>query len=285
MEIIRADTLGFCPGVRMAVQAAERAAAENSGAPVYILGQIVHNPRVSARLETLGARQLPTDDGSGIVPGSIVVIRSHGTGPQVLERLKSSGARIVDATCPKVAANQRAAAEFARRGYTVVIAGDHGHGETLGVAGYAPGSIIVSTPEEARAVALAAPIALVAQTTMSEEEYEAIKAVLKERFPALVDRGGICGATRDRRAALASLCSKVDAIIVVGGNNSANTRRLAEYASSLGKPAWHIESAKDLPEDIWGYTRIGLTAGASTPEDGILEIERYLLNRSKNLSA
>ncbi len=276
MTIIRADTLGFCPGVRMAVRAAEDAAGGNPGSPVFILGQIVHNPRVSARLAELGARELPSMDGTGAPSGSVVVIRSHGTTPATLENLRASGARVVDATCPKVAANQRAAADYARKGCTVVIAGDHGHGETLGVAAHAPGSVIVSTPAEAALVEARGAVALVAQTTMSEEEYEAIRAVLAARFPELIDRGGICGATRDRRAALARLCVRVDAIVVVGGRNSANTRRLVEYARSLGKPAWHVESADEIPAEVGRYGRVGLTAGASTPDEVIDEAERRL---------
>ncbi|TFG85223.1 MAG: 4-hydroxy-3-methylbut-2-enyl diphosphate reductase [Spirochaetales bacterium] len=277
MQIIRADTLGFCPGVRMAVQAAEQAVQNNPGTPVFILGQIVHNPRVSSRLAGMGAVELPGDDGSAAPPGSLVVVRSHGASPQTLDKLKDAGVRVIDATCPKVAANQRAAADFARRGYTVVIAGDRGHGETLGVAGHAPGSVIVSNPDQARTVGLIGPIALVSQTTMSEDEYAAIREALRERFPDLADRGGICEATGDRRVALERLCTRVDAVVVVGGRNSANTRRLAEYARSLGKPAWHVQTADEIPIELAAYETVGLTAGASTPADDVDDAERRLL--------
>lgn len=282
MKVIRARTLGLCPGVRRAVTTAENAAAEaaRTGRHAYVLGQIVHNPRVSRRLTGLGMGHLEDAEAplpGGRLDGELVVIRSHGTTPVVFERLAAAGATIVDATCPRVATNQKAAASYAARGYTVIIAGDKGHGETLGVAGHAPGSIIVSTPEDALGLQLAGPVALVAQTTISETEYAAIRAALRERYPELVDAGGVCGATRERRAAVEELCKEVDAVLVVGGRNSANTRRLAELAQSLGVPAWHVESAAEIPAELGAYAVVGLTAGASTPDEDIDEAEAALL--------
>jgi len=286
MKVIRARTLGFCPGVRRAVTTAENAAAEaaRTGRRAYVLGQIVHNPRVSRRLTGLGMGHLEDAEApppGGRLDGDLVVIRSHGTTPAVYERLTAAGATIVDATCPRVATNQKAAASYAARGYTVIIAGDKGHGETLGVAGHAPGSIIVSTPEDARAVSVAGPVALVAQTTISGTEYDAIRSSLRERYPDLVDAGGVCGATRERRAAVEELCREVDAVVVVGGKNSANTRRLAELARSLGIPAWHVESAAEIPAELGACAVVGLTAGASTPDEDIDEAEAALLALSR----
>ncbi len=282
MKVIRARTLGFCPGVRRAVATAEHAAAEaaRTGRHAYVLGQIVHNPRVSRRLTGLGMGHLEDAEApppGGRLDGDLVVIRSHGTTPAVYERLTAAGATIVDATCPRVATNQKATASYAARGYTVIIAGDKGHGETLGVAGHAPGSIIVSTPDDARTVSVPGPVALVAQTTISETEYGAIRSALRERYPDLVDAGGVCGATRERRSAVEQLCREVDALLVVGGRNSANTRRLAELARSLGTPAWHVESAAEIPAELGSYAVVGLTAGASTPDEDIDEAEAALL--------
>jgi 4-hydroxy-3-methylbut-2-enyl diphosphate reductase len=250
-----------------------------------VLGQIVHNPRVSARLESLGMRRIDEAglDGSGksAPAGAVVVIRSHGAAPEVFDRLRSAGAEIVDATCPRVATNQKAAASFAARGFLVVIAGDRGHGETLGVAGWAPGAIVVSSPDEARSVPGDRPVALIAQTTISENEYDAIRAALLERRPDLVDAGGVCGASRERQAAVAGFLGKVDAVLVVGGKNSANTRRLAELSSSLGLPTWHVESAADIPPELGNFDSVGLTAGASTPDEDIDEAEAALLRLSQ----
>ncbi len=285
MKVIRARTLGFCPGVRRAVAAAEKAAADakSSGKRSLVLGQIVHNPRVSRRLESLGmARIDDTDDlPRGSLSGSVVVIRSHGAAPAVFERLTAAGSDIVDATCPRVSANQKAAASYAARGFLVVIAGDKGHGETLGVAGHAPGAIIVSTPAEASAVPTGRPVALIAQTTISEAEYDAIRAALNTRSTGVpsadfVDAGGVCGASRDRRAAVEEFAGKVEAVVVVGGKNSANTRRLAELSASLGLPVWHVENASEIPDELGSFTTVGLTAGASTPDEDIDEAEARL---------
>jgi 4-hydroxy-3-methylbut-2-enyl diphosphate reductase len=290
LKVIRAGTLGFCPGVRRAVALAEKAAtdARVSGKHPLVLGQIVHNPRVSARLESLGMARI--DDAGALAPGSlvgsVVVIRSHGTSPTVFSQLRAAGAGIVDATCPRVAANQKAAASFAARGYLVVIAGDKGHGETLGIAGHAPGAIIVSTPEEARAVPAGRPVALIAQTTISETEYDAIhEALLARRLDHsdaaasqhIVDAGGVCGASRERRAAVEEFRGRVDAVVVVGGKNSANTRRLAELCTSLGLPVWHVENASEIPAELGAFASVGLTAGASTPDEDIDEAEAKLL--------
>lgn len=279
MKIVRAQSLGFCPGVRRALKLALEAAAE--GPPVYLLGELVHNGRVSQRLKALGA--ILIDEGSieSIAKGSLVVIRSHGAAPDLIARLEHTGARIVDATCPKVRANQKAASSFAAQGYTVVVAGDRGHGEALGVAAHAPGSVIVSDPFEAAGLKAKAPLALIAQTTLSKNEYEAIRASLLAANPALKARGGICAATADRQEALESLCGHVDAVVVIGGANSANSRRLAELARARGKPCWLVEDPEDLPAELAGYERVGLSAGASTPDEDIDQAERILERLSR----
>ena len=285
MKVIRARTLGFCPGVRRAVATAEKAAADAAaaGRRGFVLGQIVHNPRVSARLESLGMARLDEagDLPAGRLADSVVVIRSHGAAPAVFERLASAGAEIVDATCPRVSANQKAAASYAAEGYLVVIAGDKGHGETLGVAGHAPGAVVVSTAAEAASVPADRPVALIAQTTISETEYDAIRAALKERRPDLVDAGGVCGASRERRAAAEEFKGRVDAVVVVGGKNSANTRRLAELCRDLGLPTWHVENAADIPDELGAFATVGLSAGASTPDEDIDEAEARLLELAK----
>jgi 4-hydroxy-3-methylbut-2-en-1-yl diphosphate reductase len=277
MKIVRARTLGFCSGVRRALKLALEAAAE--GPPVYMLGELVHNGRVSRRLKALGAKILDEASIESIEPGAHVIIRSHGVAPDLLTRLERAEAHIVDATCPKVRANQKAAAAYAKDGYTVVVAGDRGHGEALGVAAHAPGSVIVSNPEEADALDLRGDIVLIAQTTLSQGEYAAIRASLLLKKPALKEHGGLCAATADRQEALAELCSQVDAIVVIGGADSANSRRLAELARALGKPCWLVEEPKDLPEEAASYERVGLTAGASTPEEDIDEAEAILKRR------
>jgi len=287
MRVERAETLGFCPGVRKAVELAAKAASEAraSGRRAFVLGEIVHNPRVVARLAALGAERLDGPDGTvpperlapGALAGAVVIIRSHGAAPDTMAAIRAAGAELVDATCPKVAANQRAAAAQAAAGRLVVVAGDRGHGETLGVAGHAPGSVVVSTAAEAAAVPTDGPLALVAQTTFSESEYSAIREVLAARSPGLIDSGGICGSSRERRAAVEALATRVEAIVVVGGKNSANTRRLAELAAALGLPTLHVERASEIPPDLGAYAAVGLCAGASTPDEDVREAEERLM--------
>jgi 4-hydroxy-3-methylbut-2-en-1-yl diphosphate reductase len=282
MKVKRAAVLGRCMGVRRAVELALETAAAEGGA-VFTLGPLIHNPQAVAELEESGVHALAEGELDGRVAGKAVVLRAHGVPPAARERLEALGARVVDATCPRVLASQRRARDFARRGYAIVIAGDKGHGEVAGIAGHAPGAFVVGSPEEARRVDARdpsgepRPVALIAQTTISREEYEAIREALAERYPGLEAIDSICPCTGERLAALANLAGEVDAVVVVGGRNSANTARLYASARALGLPAWLVETAEELPPEAFGYERLGLTAGASTPESLIDGVERALL--------
>ena len=232
----------------------------------------------------------------------VVIIRAHGVSPRVEENLRLKGFRIVDATCPRVKASQNTALALAGRGLTVFIAGEKNHAEVKGIAGYveagAPRTIPVDTarpPETsdtacrpARCIIVGsaaeaetaaetlrrerpdAETALIAQTTFSEDEYERIKAAVKKSFPGLEIKDTICGATRERQNALRELCAACDVVIVAGGRDSANTRRLLAIAGQYGKPCWLAETAADLPPELKNYAVAGLCAGASTP-DGVIE--------------
>ena len=293
MIVRRASVMGRCMGVKRAVDLALVAAAGEAGRGVFTLGPLIHNPQALAELEAKGVRQLSEAEvESGCAPdltGRTLVIRAHGVPPAERAKLLALGARIVDATCPRVLASQRKAAAYAAKGWRVVIAGDAGHGEVVGIAAQAPGAIVIGGPEEAEwacvsgALAAAAregkpvPLALIAQTTIRKKEYEAIRAVLAERFPILEVVDSICPCTEDRLASLARLAGEVEAVIVVGGRNSANATRLASSAVELGKPAWLVETAAELPEEIRGYASVGISAGTSTPERLIDEVEAALL--------
>jgi 4-hydroxy-3-methylbut-2-enyl diphosphate reductase len=288
MIVIRAAILGRCMGVRRAVDLAISTADKEGSSPVYTFGPLIHNPQAVAELAERGIVPLGGTELDGRLRGKVVVIRAHGVPPGTRSRLEELGARIVDATCPRVIASQRKAKAYAARGFTVIIAGDKDHGEVAGIEGYARGEAaggidncrVVGTPEEAAQVESGAPVVLIAQTTIMEEEYAAIRDVLVHRFPKLEVVDSICPATEERRSALTELAARTDAILVVGGRNSANTSRLQSTALGLGKPAWHIETAAELPREIFGYARVGLTAGASTPESLIAEVEQALLSGS-----
>jgi 4-hydroxy-3-methylbut-2-enyl diphosphate reductase len=289
MIVKRAAVLGRCMGVRRAVDlalktAAGEAAPEGRHRPVYTLGPLIHNPGTVAALEAKGIRVLPEGLAASPAPGagSVIVIRAHGVPPELRERLAAVGAEIVDATCPRVLASQARARDYAARGWKVIIAGDRDHGEVAGIAGFAPGAAIVGSPEEAKAVAagLAAQdrVALIAQTTIKKEEYLAIRDVLAAALPVLEVVESICPATEERLSALADLADDCDALVVVGGRNSANTTRLATTARALGRPTWLVEGAADLPPEVFAFERVGVTAGASTPDEAVEDVESALLS-------
>lgn len=295
MTIIRAGVLGMCMGVRraeaMAMQAAEE--GQKKGRPVFTYGPLIHNPQAVAELEKAGLSVLdPKQFDSGFLDGkasgSIVVIRAHGAPPDAFEHLKRLGARIMDATCPRVLRSQKKASELIDRGYSVAIAGDRSHGEVAGILGRAPGAVVVENAQEAKALAeswVARPVALIAQTTIKQSEYDAIVAQFQSLSPSFLAVETLCPATGERQEALAKLAGQVDALIIVGGKNSANTQRLFMAAVESGKPAWHIETADELPDEIFAFDKVGLSAGASTPDSMVDEVERFLMNGGNHGSA
>lgn len=292
MIVKRAAVLGRCMGVRRAVDLALRTglgqAASGGKPPVYTLGPLIHNPETVAELERKGIVSIEArgdrfvrihDAGAETcdLGDSVVIIRAHGVPPALRAKIEASGATVVDATCPRVLASQRRAMEYARRGWTVVIAGDRDHGEVAGIAGFAPGAIIVGSPAEAERVEAKGPLALIAQTTIREEEYEAIRSVLAARFPVLEVVDSICPATAERLKALSELAASCEALVIVGGHNSANTTRLHATALELGRPAWLVEGPGELPPEIGRYASVGVTAGASTPDEAIDAVEERIL--------
>jgi 4-hydroxy-3-methylbut-2-en-1-yl diphosphate reductase len=285
MKIVRAKVMGFCAGVRRAVLLAEQAAERAAGHPVYSLGKIVHNNTVTDRLAGIGITVL--EDGAIPPQGAVVLIRSHGVHPSQLQKLRDSGSSIVDATCPKVVANQRTAARQAASGRKVVIAGDEGHGEVMGLAGHVPGAAVIPDSLKAQSWHHDGPVALIAQTTMSQAEVDGIVSALKANNSDVIVAGGICGATADRQAALRELLPQVDAVVVVGGKDSANTRRLTAIAHETGKPVWQVANADEISDDLAGQLcrleRIGLSAGASTPDEAIDAVERRLMELAGSL--
>jgi 4-hydroxy-3-methylbut-2-en-1-yl diphosphate reductase len=273
MVVVRAETLGLCPGVRRALALAEKALGEAGGAPVSSLGPLVHNGRLVEDLRRRGL--LPVEEPSAVADGT-VVIRSHGVGPAERRALDRPGLRVVDATCPRVRRIHDCVADHAARGFFVVVAGEPGHDEARGIAAHAARAAIVATPAEAEALALEEPLLLVAQTTFDGGAWEGIRAALARRAPGLTVVETLCGEVADRETAVRRLASLVDAIVVVGDRSSANTRRLLETALSTGRPAWRVEGAEDLPAEVGAYARVGITAGASTPDSAIEEVETAL---------
>jgi 4-hydroxy-3-methylbut-2-enyl diphosphate reductase len=280
-------------GVRRAVETAEAELDRVDGKTVYSLGPLIHNPQTLALLEKRGLRILdeqnePHEDEPS--HDAVVIIRAHGVGPAVEAALKTGGARVADATCPRVKLSQNTARLLAEQGYHVFLAGEKNHAEVRGIAGYIESSgaaySIAGNAGEAGEAAKQlrrrlpeAKTALIAQTTFSLEEYARAAAAIREIFPGLEINDTICPATRERQTALRELCAAAGAIIAAGGNGSANTRRLLDIARSQGKPAWIAETRSDaaaLAGELSCFSVVGLCAGASTPDSVIGEIEAEL---------
>ncbi|MGP1454671.1 MAG: 4-hydroxy-3-methylbut-2-enyl diphosphate reductase [Treponema sp.] len=282
--IKRAQVLGYCMGVQKAVDAVLQALAVHQDKNIYTYGPLIHNPVTMQVLAEKGVRILDTERAlrEQLAPHSVVVIRAHGIAPEKRQELQESGAMVIDATCPHVVASQRQAARYAKNGYTVILAGDKNHGEIIGITGYVhavPESrcIIVHSAVEASALTpIVGQAVLLAQTTMKRLEYHAIAQIIEKKQPHLCVLETICAATDERQHALQDLAQQVDALLIIGGKNSANTQRLLQTARSTGKPAWIAETIADIPSALFQYHTVGLSAGASTPALSIDSIEEYL---------
>ena len=286
MKIIRARVHGFCMGVRRAVElaSAEAQTAGGSGSSVYTIGPLIHNPKVLADLRALGADVLNEPP---LNPDSCsLIICAHGISPVKENELRNSGCRLIDATCPHVKASQIKTQKLSRSGYCLFLAGDADHAEITGILGYAkeaPFCMVVGSAGEAEKAAIElyrtrgqVKTALLGQTTISEDEYNSIGEAVKKYFPNLEIIRTICGATSDRLQALRELLDQADAVIIAGGKESANTRRLLSAAQESRKPCVLAESALDVPESFLSYKAVGICAGASTPDSVINEIEQRL---------
>ncbi len=268
MNVILAENAGACYGVQRALDIAHEAAAGQG--PVFTLGQLIHNPGVVAELKEAGVHV--ADAPSDVTEGT-VIIRSHGVTPDVYEDVEARGLSMVDATCPHVARAQKAAADLASEGCRVIVVGEQGHPEVEGLRAYAKREgtkvDVVLAPEDVPSD-LHAPIGIVVQTTQRRENLDAVvEAVRAQGIDPIVKRT-ICSATRLRQDSAAKLAGEVDAMVVIGGRNSSNTTRLAEICAACCPRAFHVESASELdPAWFEGCRTVGVTAGASTPENQI----------------
>lgn len=281
MEVIRAKRAGACYGVQRALDMADEVI--EGGSRAFTLGPLIHNPQVVADLAERGAEAVEGVEaiawsGEGEAPA--VVIRSHGVTPEVLAAVEERGFAVVDATCPHVARAQAAAAELAEQGCRVVVVGEEGHPEVEGLTAWARqagGKVdVVASPTDIPE-GLYDPVGVVAQTTQRRENLEAVVAALAEAGLDPLVKNTICSATRQRQEAAADLAADVDAMVVIGGRNSSNTTRLAEVCALTCPRTFHIESADELdPAAFEGCARVGVTAGASTPENQIAAVESFL---------
>jgi 4-hydroxy-3-methylbut-2-enyl diphosphate reductase len=280
--------MGVRRAVDLAVKEARNAAANGK---VYTLGPLIHNRRVLDELKSLGINSISNRTfGSEQLENSkekrincSIIIRAHGISPELEDKIRDSGCRVVDATCPKVKANQLKTQELSSSGYCLFLAGEAEHAEITGLLGYAasaPFCVVTGTVQEAKKKACElykknkhGLTALLGQTTISEDEYKAIGNEIKKLFPNLEIINTICTATHERQTALREILDKVDAVIVAGTEESANTRRLLVIAKKSGKPCIIAEKPSAIPKEFFTYETVGLCSGASTPDSVVDEIE------------
>jgi len=277
MKITVAPCAGFCFGVTRALEIAFDAAREGEG-PVATLGPIIHNPQVVAKLEREGLHAF--DELDRIERGTLVV-RSHGLPSSVLEHAREKGLLIVDATCPFVKQAQERAIQLESEGYRVVVVGEKDHPEVLAITGNLAGpAIVVNDTGSIPAMAPDVRVGVVCQTTQPIERLRAAVDRLVGVTTELKVFNTICGATRERQRNALELARTADVMVVVGGKNSANTRRLWELCQEAGCDAYHIETADELrPEWFEGKKEVGVTGGASTPQwiiDEIVDVIRTM---------
>jgi 4-hydroxy-3-methylbut-2-enyl diphosphate reductase len=275
-RVLLAKPRGYCAGVDRAVQAVERA-LERYGAPVYVRKQIVHNTHVVATLRRRGAIFIEETD--EVPEGAVVIFSAHGVAPEVTRVARERGLRTIDATCPLVTKVHNEARRFAAQGYEILLIGHAGHEEVIGTTGEAPDSIVlVDGPRDAATVEVRDPakVAWLSQTTLSVDETKATVAALRERFPLLSDppSDDICYATQNRQVAVKQIASDSDVVIVVGSKNSSNSVRLVEVAREAGaRSAYLVDDATGI-DRAWltGARTVGVTSGASVPEDLVAEV-------------
>ena len=263
-EVIIMPYGGFCPGVRRAIRLAKRELFRRPG-PVYSLGPLIHNTQVVKWLAAKGLQ--PVDDIAAIHSGCVIV-RAHGTTPQVMEELARRGVTVVDGTCPAVKRVQERARELADQGYQVVIVGERSHPEVQGVVGWAgPRTLVVENAGEAKSLLPMSKAGVVAQTTLPPEVFRQVTQVLRKKAGELVVEETICSTTRLRQEAARKLAQEVDLVVVVGSGSSANTMRLVEICRAVGTPTYRVEDVHDLdPQWFAKASRVGVAAGASTPD-------------------
>lgn len=274
VEIIVAKHMGFCGGVKRAVEMA-RSTAESSAGSVYTWGPLIHNPQVVGKLQDAGVKVAGELED---LAGEAFVVSAYGVEHSVLDAAKAEGMRIVDATCPVVIRAHSLAFKLVEEGYQLVVVGDHGHPEMVTLKEALGDKVtIVHTREEAVLVKLRGRIAVMSQTTQSQENFRQIVGDLALRTKELRVVNTLCPAITVRQEEAEVMVEEVDALVVIGGHHSANTTRLAEIGRANELPTYHLEVPEELdPAWFAGVRKVGVMSGASTPEWIIAEVLRRL---------
>lgn len=267
MEVKLAKTAGFCMGVRRAVDIVLDIAQHEKKRRIYTYGPLIHNPQTIELLKSRGIIPIESIDEIKDKDNAILIIRAHGIAPAERKKIKESGIEVVNATCPKVGYVQSIIKKHTALDYTVVIVGDREHPEVDGLLGYTGGKgIIISNIEEVDKMPCSSKMCIVAQTTQNLDDYDKIVERIKKICPDAVVFNTICSSTEQRQAEVTEMAGEMDAVFIVGGKNSANTRRLADLAQKKQSSTFHIETPEEMEKiDLGPFNRIGVSAGASTP--------------------
>jgi 4-hydroxy-3-methylbut-2-enyl diphosphate reductase len=265
MKVKVAKNAGFCMGVRRAMELVLNAARDREPEEIiHTYGPLIHNNQVLEMLEKRGIRCLTSLDEA---ERGRITIRAHGIPPQERRLIKEQGFTVINATCPRVARVQGIIKKHALRGYDVVIVGDDNHAEVIGLKGFANGRVrVLNKPEEVEQLPEMEKVLVVAQTTQDERAFDKIAGRMEARYSGAKIYNTICDSTHNRQEEVRALCNEIEAMVVVGGRQSGNTRRLAEISAATGVPTFHVETEEELDrEKIQNFKVVGVTAGASTP--------------------
>ncbi len=277
-KILLAKPRGFCAGVERAIEIVE-IALKIYPPPVYVFHEIVHNSFV---VKDLGSRGAIFVNGVSEAPdGSVLIFSAHGVSPEIRNQAKKKNLRLIDATCPLVTKVHLEAILFAKQGCTILLVGHEGHDEVIGTMGEAPERILlVDTPEDVEKLQIENPekVAVITQTTLSLDDTKATIEAIKKKFPKVIfpPKEDICYATTNRQIAVKELVEKADLILVIGSENSSNSKRLAEVAKDQGVKAYLIDDVTKIQSEWFkGVQVVGITAGASAPEHLVKEVLDY----------
>ncbi len=284
MEIIRADKMGFCFGVKEAVELAHELARDNSGKRIYMLGMLVHNEQVievlkKLKIKIITEKEVLETDGETLKKNDIVVIRAHGTTKQLYDILEKKEVTIYDAACIFVKKARKLLVEKQREGKDIIFIGDKDHPEVKGIISFGKDVQVFLNFDELKKANIDSSkrYFLLAQTTLNKNIFEDIEKYVSLNYPNIEIGNTICGATYERQKAVEKLALEVDVVLVVGGKNSSNTKKLFNIAREINPRSYLIQTKNEI-ELSWlkGIKKVGITAGASTPEESIIEIENSI---------
>ena len=277
MNVILAESAGFCFGVQRAVDVVNKQIEEGDGF-LYTYGPIIHNEEVVKEFESHGVQVMDEDRIETYAPGT-VIIRSHGITKEVEEKLNANGHNVIDATCPFVKKIHRIVDEHSKNGEYIVVIGNPDHPEVRGIVGWINGDNYQVISDEASATDFSVnsdtEICIVSQTTFNHNKFQELVEIIKQKGYHIIVLNTICDATNKRQVEAAEIASKVDAMVVIGSRNSSNTQKLYEICKTRCNNTYYIQTADDFqPSDLSSIESVGITAGASTPNNIIEEVQK-----------